>query len=404
MPFDWGPQTPADNVPVFATLSPTQILYELDQEPFLYVSKTFPGLDVLCYKTDDDDIYSQYIVAPTSGHIINSLANGNMSLRTAICQPWVWIAEAANEGFGVRATWTLNPESLPDAALPKAGRSLYNSGSIILERTVVREKDAYLSVKFRGGDIKNGTIPFGVIKTSLDDVYRSVWGIFAPGIKRATQNVNDKVLRRIVNIPTYEMAHASLLIEMEKPEIDLSVMRSNNVPDINIENALTNVDNAHKAFLNATQVIRETLQGGTINQVLAEGNFDALEAVAPIVPRQHSFFEAIEINGRHPDRVIRPLIINAAQGNAIREIYESAKSALRTIEGEIFLVNSHSYRFTMAAGARNITCVATTDEQRARIASLQSGDQAIVRGYLTPRVQRDLMEIQTVTVDGLTTS
>ncbi|HEX3885123.1 MAG TPA: hypothetical protein VHW66_20885 [Stellaceae bacterium] len=404
MPFDWEPQIREDEATAFKVLRPKEMLYELDNEPLLFVTTTAQGLNVLCYKTDNDDIYSQYIVSPTNDSIINRLIKGNISLRSAIFQPWLWVAEVANSDFSVRVTWTLSPDSLPEAVLPKTGRSLYSSGSIILEKTVVREKEAYLSVKFRGGDIKNGTIPFGVIKNSLDEVYRSVWGIFSSGIKKATHNVNESILRRIVNIPTYEMAHASLLIEIERPEIDLSVIRSNNIPDINVEHALLNVDAAHKDFLDSTQIIRKTLQDGEITEGLAENNFDAIEAVAPIVPRQNSFFEAIEINGRHPDRVMRPLIINVAQGNAIREVYENAKLSLRTIEGEIFLVNSHSYQFTIAAGAKNVTCVATTDEQRARISTLQSGDRAVVRGYLTHRVQRDLMQIQTLMVNGLTTA
>jgi len=146
------------------------------------------------------------------------------------------------------------------------------------------------------------------------------------------------------------------------------------------------------------------MQRGRVNEQLAETTLDAMEVVAPIIPRRNSFFEAVEINGRHPEKVIRPLIINAEQGNMIREIYEGARSALRTIEGEIFLVNSRSFQFTMTAGVRAITCVATTDEQRARIATLQSGDWAVVRGYLKTRTQRDLMQIQTLTVDGLTTA
>ena len=404
MPFDWTPETPADAVAAFGALQPTHILYELDNDVMLFVSATRRSLSVLCYKIDNDDGFSQYVVSPTSDIVIDKLINGNISLRMAVAQPWLWVVEAANSDFAVRATWTLSPDSIPEAMLPKAGRSLFNSRSIILERTTVREKDAYLSVKFRGGDIRNGTIPFGVIKNSLEEVYRSLWRIFAPGIKRATRNVNDKTLRRIVNIPTYEMAHASLLIEIEKPEIDLTVIRGNNEPEINVSDALINVDSAHRDFLNSTQVIRQTLQAGLITQNLADDNFDAIEAVASIVPRRNSFFNAIEINGRHPDRLIQPLVINAEQGNAIREVYENARFAIRTIEGEIFLVNSLSHQFTMSAAARKVTCVATTDGQRARVATLQPGDRAIVRGYLTPRVQRDLMEMQTLTVDGLTTA
>ena len=404
MPFDWMPQAAADTSVAFKVLRPARILYESDDEPLLFVTTTIRHFSIICYKTDDAEGVSQYIVSPTNNSVIDKLSRGNISLRSAIVQPWLWVAEVINRDHSVRATWSLTPDDLPDEVLPKVGRSLYNSESIILDRTVIREKDAYLSMKFRGGDIKNGTIPFGVIKRSLDDVYGSIWSIFAPGIQRATRNVHDKTLRKIVNIPTYEMAHASLLIEIEKPEIDLSVIKSNDLPEINLEDALSNIDSAHREFLNATQVIRRTLQAGEISQSLADENFGAIEAVAPIVPRQNSFFEALEINGRHPDRTIHPLIINAAQGKAIREIYENARSGLRTVEGEVFLVNAHSYQFTLATGVKNITCVATTDEQRSRVTSLQNGDRATVRGYLTPRVQRDLMQIQTMTVGGLTTA
>jgi hypothetical protein len=403
MPFDWTPDFSPDQTPVLQNIRPSDILYEMD-EPILFVSVSRRGLSVLCYKTDSDDGLSQYLVCPTNHGIINKIRNGNISLRSAISQPWIWVANATDYDFGVKYTWTLSSENIPDEVLPKEGRGLHNAATVIVERTTIRENDAYLSVKFHGGDIKNGTIPFGVIRNSLDEVYQSLWTIFANGVRRATTNVNDKTLRRIVNIPTYEMTHASLLIEIERPEIDLSTFRSSNVPNINIEQAINGIDEAHKSFLNSTQSIRNAMQRGALTQTVTDSNFDAIEAVAPIIPRQNSFFEAVEINGRHPERATRPLVISAQQGRALREIYEESRSALRTIQGEVFLINSRSSQFTMIAGVRNVTCVATSETQKERISELRSGDWVVVRGYLTPRAQRDLMQIQTLQVDGLTVS
>ena len=135
MPFDWTPAVVADGALAFARLRPNRILYELDGEPLLFVSSTRRDLSVLCYKTDDDDTFSQYIVSPTNEAIIDNLINGNISLRSAVVQPWLWVADLANSDYGVRATWTLNPNTIPDALLPKLGRSLYNSKSVIIERT-----------------------------------------------------------------------------------------------------------------------------------------------------------------------------------------------------------------------------------------------------------------------------
>lgn len=400
MSFDWTPTTTSERSSLIREVQPSDVLYSIDDEAVLFVSAS-EQFSLLCFKLDADAGLSQYLVVPTNRGIVSGLRRGKTSLRAALAQPWAWIVEATDDAFAVKRSWKIGLDAVPDNLLPKEGSGLHYRHGFIPDR-VNSPSDAYLSVKFRGGDIKNGTIPFGVIKGAVEEVYSSLWRIFSPAVQSAAKNVKEATLRRVVNIPTYEFAHASLLIAIEKPEIDLAGVKHK--AEVDVDLAVKNIDQAHDAFLKSINVIATAVDRGRVRQGLASDHFDAIEAVAQLIPNQNSFFEAVEINGRSARKTDRSLVLNVQYGRLIRDIYQTALTSARTITGEIFLVNSQSNTFSIRTGYKEVTCVATSDSQRQHIPLLRNGDQVSVKGRVQRRKRRDLLDIQEFTVDGDTIS
>ena len=397
MSFDWIPPGSPDRLPLISRIPPTDILYELD-EPILFLASSdyFP---VLCYKIDSDLSCSQYIVVPTNLATIGHLRAGHIPLHSAIVQPWAWIVEADDKSFDVARSWGLSSEVIPKSLLPSDGVGLYHRHGVIHNKTI-SQNTSYLSVKFRGGEAKNGTLPFWVIKNAVYEVYNSFWRIFAPAVQHASKNVAEKTLRRVVNIPTHEMVHASLLIAIERPEIDLGGIR--NRPDVDVPLAQSNIEKAQHEFLESTMAIASAVDRNHVTQGLASDHFNAIEALSEIIPSQNSFFDSVEINGLRAEKPTIPLVITVEYGRILKGIYHTVSSSPRDIAGEIFLVNSQSYRFTIRTGYREVTCIATNSEQRRVIPFLRNGMHVSVRGHLQKRTNRDLLEIQNITIDGRT--
>ena len=376
---------------MFQSIRPTEILYELDGEPILFssVSRT---RSVICYKIDSALRQSQYIVSPTSDRILQDVRNGRMSLRAAVVQAWTWIVEAGDENFNVTQFWNVSSDLIPDDLLPKEGIALP-----YLHMT----ESPYLSIKFCGGAIKNGTLPLVVIKTAVEEVYTSLLRIFATAAHRAAFGVTETRMRRAITIPTHEFSHASLTIAIEKPEIDISEIGSELI--INLDLANKNMENAHENFLRSAEVIADAVDHHQDIGNIASDHLETLEILTRIIPGNNSFFNAVEINGRRSDKIARPSVIEGKHGQMLRELYDLASGSLQQLKGEVFLINGHSHQFTMTVGDRDVTCVATTEAQQDQVDLLSKGDLVFVRGHLRKRQQRDLLKIQALRVgDGLT--
>jgi hypothetical protein len=398
MAFAWTPTGPQDGVGFTHVVEPVEVLYDFDG-PMLFVSRGGP-FPLLCYKIDESEDQSQYILTPTNEDVVKNLRAGKIALRTALSQSWMWVVVTDSE-YRVKRSWSLSPSSFPDDVLPEAGFGIYHEHGVVDEKAAQAES-AFLSIKFRGGDIRNGTIPFGVLKNAVDEAYESLWRIFAPAVSKASKKVTPKTLRRVVSIPTHEFAIASLLITIDKPEIDLTGVKSE--PEVDVEAANQNIAKAQNEFLKSADAIARAVERDELSSGLASDHFDALEAVTRLIPSQGAFFTSVEINGRRGKKKAKSLIIDVPHGRIIKDIYKSAMRAPRTVEGEIFLVNSHSHKFTIGTGYGEVTCVATTETQRERIATLRSGMRVSVHGYLERRPLRDLLRIQTFSIDGFTTS
>jgi hypothetical protein len=384
---DWTPSKRPDQRRAFSEIEPLDVLYELDDEPIIFSAISNDHL-VLCYKITNLGEYSKYIVSPTSETTIRDVRQGTMPIRNAVVQPWQWLIEASDENFEVRRSWTLDSLAMPESILPKEGVPLYYQHR--------QDHAPYLSIKFSGGNVEAGLIPFGVIKAAVDDVYVSLQNIFTSAVRRVARDWTESRLRRALEIPTRQMVHASLMIAIEKPVINFE----NRDARLDRDRMDESIEDARDTFLNSALAIANNINNATAIRSIATEHLDTLEIISRITPSQKSFFDAVEINGRRVDEVSQPAVIASRHRRLLLETYMEARSVIREFQGEVFLINGGSHQFTMMVNDRPITCVATTEPQRDEIDTLRKGENVFVRGYFTQRAQRDLVSIQVMRKSG----
>src|SRR5690242_9343332 len=122
MAIKWSPATSPQTSPVIERLTSVKTLYEFD-EPLIFVAASEP-FPLLCYKIGFEGRHSQYVLAPTNDAIVKRLIEGNQSLRSAIVQPWVWVAETDDQST-VTKSWLVSGDNLPSDLLPTPGYGLF---------------------------------------------------------------------------------------------------------------------------------------------------------------------------------------------------------------------------------------------------------------------------------------
>jgi hypothetical protein len=389
---DWIPSKRPDTRPAFREIVPAAVLYELDGEPIIFTT-LFNAHMLLCYKISNLGEHAKYIVSPTNDIIIDQIRNGTIPIRNAIVQAWQWLVEASEDNFEILRSWTIDAQSMPDSILPREGIPLfYGHRDVTLP---------YLSIKYSGGDVAEGLIPFSVIKTAVDDVYASLVGIFSSAARQVVKGWTENKLRRVLEIPTRQMVHASLMIAIEKPIInpEFTVLEL-----IDFDTVQQSIENARNRFLHSALVIAKSIDNNerTIRDV-APDHLEALGVISRIIPSQHGFFDSVEINGHRAGEINQPVVIESRHTKLIRETFAEASATIREFEGEVFLVNSGSHQFTMTVDERPITCVATNEAQKDEVDVLKTGDRVFVRGYFKARTQRDLVDIQVLRKSGALT-
>jgi hypothetical protein len=384
---DWTPPRRPDGEVAFNQISPLRILYELDGEPIIFTTSV--GLrSLLCYKISNRENRSKYIASPTSELIIQKVVSGVFSLREAVVQPWQWLVEVNEDDFSVCRSWTIDGNTIPDGILPKQGVPLYYRHR--------KDTQPYLSIKYSGGQVAGGLIPLSVIKSAVDGVYASLVGMFSAAAQQAARGISEGKIRRALEIPTRQMVHASLMIAIEKPVINVESFERQFDPNLVDQS----IETARDRFLSSAHIIAGTVSNISNIKKVAPDHIDALEIISKIVPAQNSFFDAIEIGGQQPGSINEPAIIRSRHSRLLRETYYEARGTPRSFDGEVFLINGGSHQFTMTAHTRNITCVATNETHNDAIDNLKKGDRVTVRGTYYTRQQRDLLYIQTMRKEG----
>jgi hypothetical protein len=90
-----------------------------DREPVTFVLHDGNGSLMLAHLLGREADTSRYAVVPTTDAIVAELASGARSLRSALDQPTVWVADVGPDGT-TRSVWVCTLADLPPHVLPAA--------------------------------------------------------------------------------------------------------------------------------------------------------------------------------------------------------------------------------------------------------------------------------------------
>lgn len=112
-----------------------RVLDEFDF-PLLYSSHLASSdKTVLVYAADVSDCGIRYVVSSVTDRVVSALLDGDMRIRTALDQPWVWIVDMKIQQRTPMPSkaWSVDFVDIPDFALPDPYVTLYEDLTPVLE-------------------------------------------------------------------------------------------------------------------------------------------------------------------------------------------------------------------------------------------------------------------------------
>ena len=106
----------------FRPFEPVEMLYEFDG-PRIFTLRDAEGDLNLAYWSDEDELVTRYVVAPTTTWIVDALRTGRISVLEALNQSRCWLCDIAPDG-AIADCLRVEFDSLPPDALPVVGTTL----------------------------------------------------------------------------------------------------------------------------------------------------------------------------------------------------------------------------------------------------------------------------------------
>lgn len=386
----WSPDSDNDDKLILDSLRPVETLYFYD-EPLLFTAKTKASFPVLCYKIDEEDGISQYVVTQTSPTLVAKIKDGQISLRSALQQPWCWITTCSEDYVVTRAVG-MSGQEIPGSLLPDSGIGLAHEHGIIADAKALADRAPFLSIKFNSEAFKSGTIPIGTFKNILSEVYDSIGQLFLPIIGGMAASLTEA--RRVLQFPIRPPAIASLLLEIEEPTLDAAAMKEPRRLDVN--QAMTRLAQAKNVFFSQATEIVQAADDGQITGDLAKTYFSALEIITRIAPRGDDAYDSVTIAGR-TEEAQQTIVIDAREGQIIHNAYAHAKRAPRRFAGAVVEINARSNTFIVRTDEfREVTCELSTSRLREALPEIRNGMRVIVDGTFQQRTRRDYLIVNTL--------
>ena len=120
----WDVKLPRWNGGNFSTVTPLEVLVELD-EPLTFTFTDSNGSLMLAHLCSEGMDRLRYIVAPTSQRILHELKAGSRSIQQALDQPILWLLDLGADAAVVGA-WVITLGGLPGNVIPAADVMLYS--------------------------------------------------------------------------------------------------------------------------------------------------------------------------------------------------------------------------------------------------------------------------------------
>lgn len=357
-------------------LDPLKVLYYFDG-PQIFCAR-FGFLDAIFVKIEDNEDYL-FLSTTTTDEIVNFVEYGKLSVRGAFLQQNCWLVET-DINLDVKRYWPVTKDQLSEEMLPKPGVSLLLGASRVPD--TVEQARSYFSIAFRGDEIASGKMPFGALKSLVEQAYEVTRKILMPTVLKGSRSATFDLIAE----PTI----GSLIISIDKPLM--------NIPRINkkLDEVITGefldwqMAEQRSQFFEAFAVIVNNPSSQSKN---ADDARDIVAQYRHVIPNDDSSHASIEFTANLGNEV-KTIFIDTEAGKNIHKFFDVNNSERATRSGKIVEINLQSGTFLLVGRAgRIVTCVVPSEAFKD--AKLRIGNHAEVSGQFYRRDRRDLMYVST---------
>lgn len=309
--FNWTPSGEKINKEYFNEITPVDVLYELDG-PMIFTFKR-DGALLLAYMCGQTKTLSRFTVSPTNNTIIHKLMAGEISIREAIIQPWLWCMDI-NGSDEVENCWVTSPDELPQNIIPQDG--------VMIDPRF----ETVFSVRVDGTNLNRNNVPASAIKRAVDGAYNALKKISEEITGGINSGRPSKEWKQVFDLPAKQVRLGSFEISFQEPNIH---------PNLPLD------DNTLQDDLWAQGKIFSDALDWATNGSSNEPRLPFLEAMEKLIPPQTGLIETVYIGGRLVKGKNREYILDRNSTKKVRE----ALSRARIVEEKTFPLSGYPREF-----------------------------------------------------------
>ncbi|TCM62374.1 hypothetical protein [Rhizobium sp. BK068] len=382
----WTIDRPTDGDLDRQKVEPIETLYEFDG-PMIFRTKLGP-VDLLCNKVSDKGGKHLYLACQTDEATVSALRGGLLSVYGAFDRASHWML-ALDKDFRVASYWNCSRQDLPKRFFAKPGLGLFHWFGPVPDS--LEQTHALLAIKFRGEALTEVGMPFGKLKGLLDQAFETARKVLIP-----PQLINSK--SSTFDLQVAPLKFASLMIAVKEPVINMQAIRRNRTLDkYDREDFETAVRTRGADFAARLQDVHQKSQDNLLDEKYTEENFAFLDVLADILPDEESFVDSVEFNAASAHG-LTTVVFQREEASAIKAKVQGADARRVAEHGAItgITVASKSLRMRSVRG-KDVTCLFNAEDFQQLLAERSSivNRPIEIRGLLTRRPRRDLLEVET---------
>lgn len=324
--MDWNVHATPVAAEDFQGIEPKEVLYDFDG-PRIFTADTSLG-ELLFYLADEQDGTCRYVAAPTNPRLVEKLKTGIHSVRQALDQPWIWVADILYDGTPI-AAWRGTLADVPNDALPQPGVMLWP------------ELEPVFVLRAIGDDLAEGQVPASVIRQVIDGAMTALKKISNQVFEKSReQGRKANVFRQFYDLPAQGFAYNSFEVAFRLP-----VQAQRDLGDG------TESSDWDKGFEEVGKCLASALEWATdsdeTGKVLHIGYLEALEK---LVPPQRGVVKAIEVRGRIFQRGRRGYKLTREASKKVRGALSQARitrERLCQVRGLVREFDKDNFSFTL---------------------------------------------------------
>lgn len=360
-----------------------RVLYELNG-PAIFISR-FGLTEMVFFKGDETKEGEFFLAAPVDREAIRSLEDGTLSIRGALSQ---------QELLGLFVNASRNIERLgfvsideARAFLPKRGLGLYSSfGSNVPD---VREADdRAFAFKFLGDEMLEGEMPFGIFKSLVGGTYDALRKTIVPEALRRGRD------REVLEFPLLQPQLASLYIPIGKPKVDVALAERRKLK-VDLDLVQDQAKFESERFSSMLERAAELAAANKLSNAFVHDHIDFLHDVLEIIPDDRSDISQLSYHSNFGPRFAAE--ISRQDGQRILNNYKKVVSSDVTRTAVVVGVRPKTqWLLVRDSNGREITANINPSVYQRMFANgrLQIGTRLRMKGSLTKRVDRDLIDVR----------